>query len=105
MGTQHAGLHHPCHGGCLLRCPPVCCCPRGACRYKRREAEKDLPGKPLHQWNVAEGSNETDKGNDDNREIFIHAALKMLHNFHGVKVNCKLAREQHKEEETVKNQK
>merc|ERR1712072_1223928 len=30
--TQHAGLHHPCHGGCLLRCPPVCCCPRGACR-------------------------------------------------------------------------
>merc|ERR1712061_967612 len=25
--TQHAGLHHPCHGGCLLRCPPVCCCP------------------------------------------------------------------------------
>merc|ERR1712117_543802 len=30
--TQHAGLHHPCHGGCRLRRPPVRCCPCGARR-------------------------------------------------------------------------
>merc|ERR1711990_741147 len=49
--TQHAGLHHPCHGRCCVRRPPVRCRPCGA---RRRCPDLAEPSPYTYTYAVAD---------------------------------------------------